>query len=190
MKRKPAPLNSILFASPVLITECEKEFDKLLEALAQDLAPRGVVGKIYVDEIANLVWEMRRVRRVKTAVWNMACKDAVLRIVRAGTDPHLVEKVKDFWLCDAGVREAVLEHLYASGLDESAIEAEAMRWVAQDLKMLDMTMASLERRFQNTLDVIAKYHQTFADQARIASNRLIEATPVIELEKPRTKKAG
>jgi hypothetical protein len=190
MKRKPVPLNSILFPSPVLITECKEEFDKLLEALAQDIAPRGIVEKLFVADIADLVWDKRRLRRVKTAVWDMACRDAVLRILPAATDPHLAATVKDFWLFDAGVRERVLEHLDAYGLDESAIEAEAMRWVAQDLKMLDMMMASLERRFQSKLDVIAKYRQTFADQARIASDRLIEATPVTQLEKPRTKKAG
>ena len=187
MKRKPASLNSILFASPVLITECKAELDKLREALTQDLAPRDTIEKLFVADLAHLVWEKLRLRGAKTAMWNMACKDAVLRIP-AATDPHLAAKVKDFWLCDAGVREAVLECLDESGLDESAIEAEAMRWVAQDLKMLDMMMASLEMRFQNTFYAIAKYRETFAKQARIASNRL-EATPVIDLLEKRTKKA-
>ena len=78
------------------------------------------------------------------------------------------------------------------GLDESVIEAEAMRWVAQDLEMLDRMEASLETRFQKTLRAMAEYRQAFADQARIASNRIIEAeaAPVIDLlEKRRTKKA-
>jgi hypothetical protein len=44
-------------------------------------------------------------------------------------------------------------------------------------------------RFGKALRTIADYRETFAAQARMASNRLIEATPVIELEKRRTKKA-
>ena len=81
MKRKPAPLNSILFPSPVLITECKEEYDKLHAALTQELAPRGIVEKLSVDEIANLVWEILRLRRCKTAILDMASKDAVRREV-------------------------------------------------------------------------------------------------------------
>jgi hypothetical protein len=173
----------------VLITECKAELDKLREALTQDLAPRDTIEKLFVADLAHLVWEKRRLRDAKTAMWNTACKDAVLRIP-AATDPHLAAKVKDFWLCDAGVREAVLERLDESGLDESAIVAEAMRWVAQDLERLDSTMASLEMRFRKVLRASADYGETFADRARMASNRLIEAAPVINLlENRRTKKA-
>ena len=192
MKKKLAPLDSILFSSPVLITENQEEFDKVLEALAQDLAPRNTVEKWFVADIAYLVWETLRLRRVKAAVWNMAQKDAVLRILWGlpAVDRDWAVKASAVWLTHAGIREDIMERLEESGLDESAIEAEAMRWVAHDLEKPDRMVASLARRFQNTLDVIPKYRQTFADQARIASNRLIEATPVIELEKPRTKKAG
>ena len=44
-------------------------------------------------------------------------------------------------------------------------------------------------RLRKALREIADYRESFANQARMASNRLIEATPVIELEKRRTKKA-
>ena len=191
MKRKPAPLNSILFASPVLITECEKEFDKLLEALAQDLAPRNTVEKWFVADIAYLVWETLRLRRVKAAVWNMAQKDAVLRILWGlpAVDRDWAVKASAVWLTHAGIREDIMERLEESGLDESAIEAEAMRWVASDVEMLDRMMASREMRFQKAFRAIADYRETFANQARTASSRLIEATPAIAVEKRRTKKA-
>jgi hypothetical protein len=191
MKRN---LNSILFPSPVLITERQEEYDKLLEALTQELAPRGIVEKLSVADIANLVWEILRLRRCKTAILDMASKDAVQHILcRPGyTDADLdwAKIASAVWLTHAGYREDIIEHLEASGLDESAIEAETMRRVAHDLEMLDTTMASLEMRFQKALRAIADYRETFANQARMASNRLIEATPVIQLEKPRTKKAG
>jgi hypothetical protein len=86
----------------------------------------------------------------------------------------------------------VRELLEKFGLDESVIEAEAMRWVAQDLEKLDRMEASLETRFQKTDRAMAEYRRAFADQARIASNGIIEAeaAPVIDLlEKRLTKKA-
>jgi hypothetical protein len=183
----------MLFPSPVLITEREEEFDELHAALTKELAPRGIVEKTFVADIANLVWEMRRLRRSKTAILDKASKDAVQHILcrpeLGSADRNFVLEASYFWLSHAGLREDIIEHLGASGLDESAIEAEAMRIAAPDLEMLEKMMASVEMRFRKALRAIADYRETFATQARVASNRLIEATPVIELEKRRTKKA-
>ena len=190
MNRKPAGLDSKLFLSPVLITERKEEFDELHAALTQELAPRGIVEKSFVADIANLVWEMRRLRRSKTAILDMASKDAVRRILCDFTDADRdwAESASAVWLTHAGFREDIIEKLEAFGLNESAIEAETMRWVASDVEMLDRMMASLEMRIRNVFRAIADYRETFAIQARMASSRLIEATPVIELEKRRTKK--
>jgi hypothetical protein len=189
MKRN---LNSILFPSPVLITERQEEFDKLLAALTQELAPRSIVEKMFVADIANLVWETQRLRRSKTAILDMASKDAVQHILwsLAGVDRDWAKKASAVWLTHAGIREDIIERLGESGLDESAIEAETMRRGADDLEMLDRMMALREMRFQKALRAIPDYRENFADKARMASNRLIEATPVIQLEKPRTNKAG
>jgi hypothetical protein len=73
MNKKPsACLDATLFPSPVLITERKEEFSELHAALTQELAPRNIVEKLFVADIANLVWEMRRLRRSKTAILDMA----------------------------------------------------------------------------------------------------------------------
>jgi hypothetical protein len=181
----------MLFPSPVLVTERKEEFDELHAALTQELAPRGIVEKWFVADIANLVWEMRRLRRAKTAILDMASKDAVQHILCGFTaaDRDSAEDASEFWLTQAGVREDIIKYLGRFGLDESAIDAETMRMAASDLEMLDKMMASLEMRFRKAFRAIADYRETFAIQARMASSRLIEATPVIDLEKRRTKKA-
>jgi hypothetical protein len=165
--------------------------------LTQELAPRGIVEKLFVADIANLVWEMRRLRRSKTAILDMASKYAVQRILRVHAPGFDVEPktVGEAWLSDAVAREDVIEHLKVSGLDESAIEAETLRRALDPeweygVEMLDRITASLEMRFRKTLRAIADYRETFANQARMVSNRLIEVTPLIPLEKRRTKKAG
>jgi hypothetical protein len=190
-KKTPAGRDSMLFPSPVLITERKEEFDKLHAALTQELAPRGIVEKSFVADIAHLVWEKRRLLRSKTAILDMASKDAVRRILCGFTDVdrHWAEAASTVWLTHAGYREDIIEKLEASGLDESAVEAEATRWVASDLEMLEKMMASVEMRFRKALRAIADYRETFANQARMVSSRLIEATPVIELKTRPIKKA-
>jgi hypothetical protein len=198
MKRKPLPIDLTLtidltlFASPVLITECKREFDQLREALMQDLAPRDTLEKILVNDVANLVWEKQRLRRAKTATWNMATKGAVRRLIdNLRVDQRWAKQAND-WLTDPDFRRSFCLLLEKSGLDESVIAAEAMRWVEEDFGKLDRMETTLELRFQKTLRAMAEYRQAFADQARIASNRIIEAeaAPVINLlEKRQTKKA-
>ena len=191
--RRPFPLDHVLYASPVLITECKRELDDVREALTKDLAPRNTVEKLYVADLANLVWEKQRLRRVKTAMWNKEMKGAVKRVLGSlPFDQNWAKEAKKVLMADPDF-EGLILLLGKFGLDESAIEAEAMRWVPQDLEKLERSEAVLETRFQKTLRAMAEYRQAFADQARIASNRIIEAeaAPVIDLvEKRRTKKAG
>jgi hypothetical protein len=74
--------------------------------------------------------------------------DCVEELREYAADRHWAEKASAVWLTHAGVREKIIEHLEASGRDESAIEAETMRRVAYDVEMLDRMMALLERAFE------------------------------------------
>ena len=62
---------------PLLITESEEEFASLSAALEQAIKPRCVVERIYVADIADLVWEILRLRRCKAAIINTAFEDAL-----------------------------------------------------------------------------------------------------------------
>ena len=62
---------------PLLITESEEEFASLSAALEQEIKPRCVVERIYVADIADLVWEILRLRRCKAAIINTAFEDAL-----------------------------------------------------------------------------------------------------------------
>src|SRR5262245_42430151 len=136
--RKPFPLDHILYASPVLITECKQELVKVREALTKDLAPRNTVEKLYVADLSNLVWEKLRLRRVKVATWNMATKGAVQRVLGdLRVDQCWAKQANELWFTDPDFRKDLRGLLEKFGLDESVIEAEAMRWVAQDLEKLD-----------------------------------------------------
>src|ERR1019366_597240 len=67
-----------LFAKPpLLITESAEDFASLSAALAQEIKPRGIVERMYVAEIAALVWEILRFRRCKAAIVNAAFKGAL-----------------------------------------------------------------------------------------------------------------
>ena len=53
-----------LSAPPLLMSESAEEFAFLRTALELEVKPKGIVEQIYVDDIAAIVWEIRRLRPV------------------------------------------------------------------------------------------------------------------------------
>jgi hypothetical protein len=183
---------------PLLITESAEDFAGLTAALTQEIKPRGIVERMYVDDIAALVWEIRRLRRCKNVIVNTAFKDALSEIVyRLAGEPELgtpkrewVDNVCRDWFSKPEARKEVLELLEEFHLDESAIEAEAIRGEFQDLETLDRMLTLQESRLNRALRSIADYRDSFAKQVREVSKRVIEGDPVIQLENRSAKKSA
>ena len=86
-------------------------------------------------------------------------------------------------LPDEEVKKSVAELLRQFHLDESAIEAEAIKKLAPELETLDRMLMSLEVRRDRALRSIAEYRGSFAERVREASDRIIESEPILQLEK-------
>jgi hypothetical protein len=184
--------------TPLLITESSGDFAVLAEALTQEIKPRSVLERFYVDDIAALVWEIRRLRRCKNVIINIAFKDALSEIVyRLAGEPELetpkrewVDNVCRDWFSKPEARKEVLELLDEFRLDESAIEAEAIQSRFSELEMFDKMLTLQESRLDKALRSIADYRASFAKQVREVSNRVIEGDPVVQLENRSTKKSA
>jgi hypothetical protein len=183
---------------PLLITESEEDFAALASELKQELKPCGIIEQMYVADIAALVWEILRLRRCKGATINIALKEALSRIVyRLAGEPDpdtpqrdWVDAVSRDWFLKPKARKEVLELLDEFRLDESAIEAEAIRSRFSELEMFDKMLTLQESRLNKALRSIADYRDSFAKQVREVSNRVIEGDPVIRLENRSTKKSA
>jgi len=180
-----------LFSKPqLLITESAEDFAALNAALMEEIKPRGIIERLYVDDIAALVWEILRLRRCKVAIVNRAFKNALSEIVyRLAGEPEMDTPEREWyeaiiidWFSKPEARKEVSELLAEFHLDEFAIEAEAIRSVFSELEVLDKMLTLLETRRNKALRAIADYRNDFAKQVREVSNRVIEADSVIQLE--------
>ena len=77
--------HSLRSKPPLLLTESQSEFDDLEARFRKEIVPRGIVEQIYFDDIIASVWEILRLRRCKTAIVNIAFKEAL----RALLEPQL-----------------------------------------------------------------------------------------------------
>jgi hypothetical protein len=93
------------------------------------------------------------------------------------------------WFTDKEAKKQVSEILSEFKLDESAIEAEAIRRSSSDLELLDRMLTSLESRRNKALGCIAEYRASLAHQLRESAGRIIDGKDVLQLEHPSNKRS-
>ena len=180
MRRGRARLHlALLTPSPVLITESANEFSRLHDALKDEFKPHGAVEEFKVEEIAALTWEIRRYRRAKTAILNSAYRKALENLLRDCREPGLSVFIKETqelahqWFGnDQNAKRLVLQKLAYFGLDEHAIEAEAMRIRAADLEKFDRLLASREWRLDKAWLSFAEFRGGLRRQLRETAEKL------------------
>ena len=178
---------ALLPNTPLLISESEDEFEALRSNLIEEINPRGIIEHMCVADIAEIVWESRRLHRCKAVMINMhysAALKSLLRNVLVGdvVDYDHAEVLAQTWFTDKKAKKEVAEILRRFHLDEFAIEAQAIKSVASELEILDKRLMSLETRRNRAIRNIAEYRESFARKVRESSGRIIEADSVVRLE--------
>jgi len=183
---------------PLLITESADEFDALRDAFKQEIKPRGIIEQMYVHDISSIVWEILRLRRCKVVIINAAFRRALENLLeqllgQTNEDPFEVEDeaeaLAQAWFTDQEAKKRVSELLSRVKLDESAIEAEAIRRSSSDLELLDRMLTSLESRRNKALGCVAEYRASLAHQLRESADRIIDGKGVLRLEDAASKRS-
>jgi hypothetical protein len=84
------------------------------------------------------------------------------------------EELANDWFAKESAKKKIAQLLHDFHLDESAIEAQAIRRSAADIELLDRLLASLESRRDKALRRIAEYRGDLGRQMRNAADRIIE----------------
>jgi hypothetical protein len=183
---------------PLLITESADEFDALRDAFEQEIKPRGIIEHMYVHDMSAIVWEILRLRRCKVVVINSAFRSALQDLLTqllkepGQYDWHVQNEAQALaqgWFTDKEAKKQVSEILSRFDLDESAIEAEAIRRSSADLELLDRMLTSLESRRNKALGCVAEYRASLAHQLRESADRIIDGKDVLRLEHPSSERS-
>jgi septal ring factor EnvC (AmiA/AmiB activator) len=183
---------------PLLITESANEFDALRDAFEREIKPRGIIEQMYVHDISSTVWEILRLRRCKMVIINSAFRSALQSLLKQVLrQPRQYEHDVDAeaqtlaqaWFTDQEAKKQVSEILNRFELDESAIEAEAIRRSSSDLELLDRMLTSLESRSNKALGCVAEYRASLAHQLRESADRIIDGKGVLRLEDAASKRS-
>ena len=177
--------HSLRSKPPLLLTESQSEFDDLEAGFRKEILPRGIVEQIYFDDIIASVWEILRLRRCKTAIVNIAFKQAVRALLNTQLeyDYFRANVLAERWFNDPAARTEVAEILGEFNLDESAIEAEAIRNSSASLEDIDRMLAVAELRRSRAFRNIEDCRASFAKTIRTVSDRALqESTEPLTLQ--------
>jgi hypothetical protein len=169
---------------PLVRSDDKTEFDRLRETFIGDVAPRGAMEEMYVSDMASIVWEMLRLRRCRAVAVNTAFRDAVATVAERMMDysgePATAgrrQKALDLarrWFNDGHAKHEVLTLLGRYDLDETAIEAEAMRLSRYYLDEIEKRQAALEARRDKAISCIAACRANFAREVRASAKRIVD----------------
>ena len=182
---------------PLLITESADEFEALRDAFEREIKPQGIIEQMYVDDHGSIVWDILRLRRCKVVIINSAFRSALEHLLvqllkgPGQYDYEVQDKAQALahaWFTDREAEKQVSQTLNRFDLDESAIEAVAIRRSFSDLELLDRMLTSLESRRNKALRCVAEYRASLAHQLRESADRIIDDKGVLTLEDASSKK--
>ena len=133
--------------SPILLSsESQDKFNAGWEAVHQWVSPRDMLESMKAADLSYGEWEARRLHRSKDLIIKISIHDALISLLEHLGVYDRSRALAKAWFTNKRVRKKVLALLGQFGLDESAIDAEALRRAMPDLEAIDRRLAELEAR--------------------------------------------
>jgi hypothetical protein len=141
---------------------------------------------MYVNEFADIVWEILRLKRCKAGVTNLTFHDASARLL--GRLINVGPDIARDWISYPDIAKEVEQRLAEYKLDGSVVIAEAIQAASYKLELIETLIVSAEKRRDTALVRLTQYRGELGIILRRASDRLIESK-VVELPRPAQKKS-
>jgi len=82
----PASISHLMEERPLLWYESPEQYDQLLRDIFGEMAPQGVLECIFVKNLIDYIWELRRMKKMKHTAINFAMPDAAGQVIAPGMD--------------------------------------------------------------------------------------------------------
>jgi hypothetical protein len=171
----------------VLRTESESDLAKMLTDISEGIGPTDFFETTYVRDVAFYNWEMQKYQRIMTGILNNALPEALVLVLNriklpvplSLTSEMIIESWRQSqimafrWLHDPEEQQNVLALLNESGLDESAIEAQAFKLVAKHLDNAHRMLSVARDGRDKALRSLVKHRKSLAGLVRQNADRVL-----------------
>jgi hypothetical protein len=176
----PSHIRELFGEPPLLRSESRDAYDALWSALVVQFDPRAIMEWAWVRDLADLTWEVARMRRAMTAMLNVSFKSGLRGALHAvipfvATLPPQPEVLAEAWYDASSGQGQVAATLAKYGLSAEAAEGEAFARRLGDIERMQRLIISAESR-RNMIVRELHAHRESAP-ARKAGGAIIDAEP-------------
>jgi hypothetical protein len=184
----PRHIRELFGEPPLLRSESRDAYDALWSALAVQFDPREIMEWAWVRDLADLTWDVARIRRAMTSMLNISFKSGLAGALHAvipfvATLPPEHQVLAEAWYDASAGQGQVAAILAKYGLSAAAAEGEAFAYRLGDIERLQRLIVSAEGR-RNMIIRELRAHRESA-LARKARNEIIDAEPANPRERQR-----
>jgi hypothetical protein len=154
------PTNELIqiFGNPALVgSEKLEDYEKFFARVATAIRPPDTVGWLFMKDVADWSWEIRRERIIKAETIKYYQKEIVAELIKSELAPsgqfdtayfRIFQAAAELalWKSDPKARAEIDEKLAAKGYDASYILAQAYMRGATQIEAIDKRIAFHEQR--------------------------------------------
>ena len=176
----PPPLAGVA-PSGVLQGEKTADFDALLARITSTLRPSDVFEEMWTRDVADLVWEVFRLRRLKAALMREDAHKGLAAVLlpRESLVPGNFHRVAKDWACGDRAAMATVEAVFATAaVTMDTVHAKTLVLRIDEIERIDRMTTLAERRRDSILRGIDQYRTDFSQRLR----RAVEAAEDAEFK--------
>jgi hypothetical protein len=152
-------------------------YDQFAARIIAAVAPENVIEEIWVRDVVDLVWDVMRLRRLKTGLFKIGVGDGMTKLL-FGLGQWKVS-AQDWAVRKPAAVAAVNAQLSAAGLDMSDVTTSTFAARIDRFERIERMLAAAEVRRAAALDVIE--NRRVAERLRAAARDAEEdAAPPVE----------
>ena len=173
-KSSEAAESQVLFGAPaLLLTESPTEYWRLYSLFQDDLAPADVIEKMWLRDLVDLQWEVRRLRRLSIQLLSSSKHYGLDKILGSlqPYDGSTMELKRNWMRRDPSAIAEVGRLLNLAGLTEDAILAQTLAVKLDQIDRIDRMTFQAERRRDLAIQQIERRREDVAARARAAVKR-------------------
>jgi hypothetical protein len=165
-----------LLLTPVLENEDPEAYDEIIARISAAVKPADFLEEIWVRDVAALVWEAFRLRRLKTCLLETAAPRGLTRVFSAFLPGATVSEIAAGWAGRDGEHVKQVEGLLdQTGLTMEHVTAEALADRIEDIERIDRMIASAEQRRSAMLREVDRHRTSLASLLRLACDEVVKA---------------
>ena len=167
------PCRALLGPRPLIDGEDGTSYDVILERISADVAPADFVEEIWVRNVADLVWDSVRLRRLKSQLLHAAAHEGLERVLTPLLGLARADQLSRTWA--SGDAEALCEVerlLGRAGLTIDAVMAQTLAARIDDVERIDRMVIIAESRRDAVLREIRSRRLAFGQALRRAGHAI------------------